>query len=492
MNPPTKSKPAAPSNLGRRTRRSSIATLGGYGLANVLRLGSNVLLAQMLIPEAFGLMQQVTVFLIALAMFSDVGAGPSIVHSRRGDDPAFLDTAFTIQALRGLALWVVSFLAAPYYARLYEQPQLAQFIPVAALTAVLAGFNSTRIYTAERNVAVARKVACELAAQTVAVAVMLTWAYFERSVWAFVAGGIAQSATVVVLSHSVLPGHPNRLRIERAALGEVLVFGRWIFLSTVLTFFAMQMDKLLLGRLEAIDAFGVYAVAFGLASMPQTIGGMLTGTVLYPVLAEHARHSRAQFALHFARARSLLLDASSFALIGVVLLAPPFFTTFYKPEYHAATWIAPLLVLPLWFTLLQITADRACLALGQPRVLALSNLASLILKATGSLVGFEIGGLFGFIVGLTAGTVGGHAVVQRALSNEGLSIVRQDLRSTTRLAAIVLPTALLPYALGGELTGGSALLAGNARTIFEVVLALAVLTPLGLRLRTQLTGLRRD
>jgi O-antigen/teichoic acid export membrane protein len=73
-----------------------------------LRLGSNIVLAWLLFPEAFGLMLLVNVFMQGLQMFSDIGIGPSIIQNKRGNDPDFLNTAWTIQAIRGFVLWFIA------------------------------------------------------------------------------------------------------------------------------------------------------------------------------------------------------------------------------------------------------------------------------------------------------------------------------------------------------------------------------------------------
>src|SRR5262245_29382509 len=75
--------------------RGSMWAVGGYGASMVLRLGSNVVLWHLLVPEAFGLVLLVNVFLQGLEMFSDLGVRVSIVQHKRGDDPDFLNTAWT-------------------------------------------------------------------------------------------------------------------------------------------------------------------------------------------------------------------------------------------------------------------------------------------------------------------------------------------------------------------------------------------------------------
>ena len=89
-----------------RALRGSALTAGSYAITQGLRLGSNLILTRLLFPEAFGLMALVSVFLVGLAMFSDIGIGPAISHSKRGDEPGFLDTAWTLQVARGVILWL--------------------------------------------------------------------------------------------------------------------------------------------------------------------------------------------------------------------------------------------------------------------------------------------------------------------------------------------------------------------------------------------------
>jgi hypothetical protein len=50
--------------------------------------------------QVYGLMEVAMVFIQGLHMFAEVGIGTSIVQSERGDDPEFLDTAWTLQIVR--------------------------------------------------------------------------------------------------------------------------------------------------------------------------------------------------------------------------------------------------------------------------------------------------------------------------------------------------------------------------------------------------------
>ena len=104
--------PADVAALRRQALGGSVWTMGGYGASNALRLVGNVLLARLLFPEAFGLMAMVHVFIQGLWLFTDIGVGPAIVQDPRGDDQVFLDTAWTVQCVRGTLLCLTSFVIA--------------------------------------------------------------------------------------------------------------------------------------------------------------------------------------------------------------------------------------------------------------------------------------------------------------------------------------------------------------------------------------------
>ena len=84
----------------------------------MLRFGSNLLVTRLLVPKMFGVMAIAMLVIIGLGMFSDLGLKPSVVHSRRGDDPVFLNTAWVTQILRGMLLWLFALIASLliYYA----------------------------------------------------------------------------------------------------------------------------------------------------------------------------------------------------------------------------------------------------------------------------------------------------------------------------------------------------------------------------------------
>src|SRR5688572_16798259 len=208
--------PAADS-LRSRAVRGSAWSITDYVVVTLLRLVGNLLLARLLVPEMFGLMALVNIFIYGLGMFSDIGIGPSIIQNPRGDDPKFYNTAWTIQVFRGVALWVCSCLIAIPVAQFYEQPQLAWLIPVAGLSALISGFNSTSLFRLNRHLQLRKLAIVAIATQFIMIGGMIAWALVHKSVWALLVPTLLGKTFQMVASHLLMPGPRDRFEWDPEA-----------------------------------------------------------------------------------------------------------------------------------------------------------------------------------------------------------------------------------------------------------------------------------
>lgn len=428
---------AAPSKTEPCLARNSMWTIGGYAAGQVLRLAGNIVVSRLVLPEAFGLMAIVNVLIQGLTMFSDVGIEPVLVQNKRGDEPRFYNTAWTVQVVRGWLLFLSASLLAVPAAHLYDEPRLLYLLPVAAGVTVVAGFNSTALYAVRRHLLIGRLTLLELTAQVVGVAVMCGWAWVQPSVWAMIAGLAAQSAVTLVGSHLLLPNYRNRFAWDHSAFADLFHFGKWVFVSTLITFCAMQIDRLMLGRLITLDALGVYSVALAIAMMPNMLMQTLSGTVLYPLLSRVVRTSPSLLQAKLGECREILLSLGVFCTAGVVLEAPTFFSLLYDARYAAAGLLAQLLAVGVWVSIISNTLERALQALGDTRSLATYNLTKLVVGVAAALAGFSTFGLPGFILGYACGAACGHLVLLRCLKRRGISAWHEDVRMTALVALTI-------------------------------------------------------
>lgn len=430
---PTPSPEPAPTSLASRAARGAVWAAASYGGGQVLRLAGNLVLSRLLFEEAFGLMLLVNTFLIGLTLFSDVGVGPSIVQNERGDERRFLDTAWTVQVLRGLVLWGASCLLALPFAAFYDEPRLAWILPVSGATALIAGFNSTKLFSANRHLHMRALFTVEIASQVVALATMVAWALLDRSVWALVAGGLAHSLARMVLSHRVLPGPGNRLHWEARSARSLFHFGRWIFLSTVLTFFVQQSDRLVFGKLIPIPLLGVYGIAAMLAMLPLATLGALSGQVVFPYLSR-IRERGEDLGAAFQRMRRPLLVLGGWMLSGLIGAGPLVVRILYDERWYEAGWILQWLAVAGWLASVVSTNEMFLLAMGHSRLLAAAGAGKLVGMLVLIPAGFALGGFPGAVAGFAGAEGLRYLVSSLAARAEGLRGLDQDLRLSSLCA----------------------------------------------------------
>lgn len=397
--------------LRARVLRGSSWLVIGYGGSQALRLASNLILARILFPEAFGLMALVSVVTVGLMMFSDVGIGPAIAQNERGDDPDFLNTAWSIQVIRGFGLWVGACLLAWPMAQLYGAPELATYLPIAGVSLALAGFNPTRIETAHRHLVVGRLTLLDLAGQTIGIGSMIGLAWITQSVIALVIGGVIGAAAKLILTHLYLPGAANRFRWERAAARELMGFGKWIFLSTAFWFVSSQGDKAILGKFLNLDTLGIYNIGYFLASFPLLLGHAVNQRVMIPVYRESPPAASPENAAKLRKLRAMI-SLGIIALLAVMAFAgPALVTLLYDDRYALAGGIVVVIACALIPQVIGMTYDQAALAAGDSRRFFVFSGSRAVVQVTFLLIGITQFGLLGALVALGLSVLIVHPVL---------------------------------------------------------------------------------
>src|SRR5579862_3244895 len=123
-------EPASAISLRNLAVRGTVWTIVGFGSSQVLRLAFNLILTRLLFPELFGLMALVWAILYGITLFCDIGIGPAVVRDPHGDTPVFLNTAWTLQILRGFGFALLCLLLAYPAAFFYGDARLRWVLPM--------------------------------------------------------------------------------------------------------------------------------------------------------------------------------------------------------------------------------------------------------------------------------------------------------------------------------------------------------------------------
>ncbi|MGB1253126.1 MAG: oligosaccharide flippase family protein [Candidatus Promineifilaceae bacterium] len=391
-----------PSALKKLAARGAVWSFAGYGTKQVLRFANQLILADLLVPKIFGQMALVNVFIVGLEMLSDIGINHSVVQNKRGDDPDFLNTAWTMQIIRGLLLGILACGLAWPMSQFFNVPILLYAIPISGFVAVFRGFNASKLIIAQRELNTRMLVAVELSSYIIGIIVMVVWAYVSPSIWVLVAGALTTSLTELILTHTILKGHQNKLYFDRKAFDEIYRFGRWIFISTAFTFLVVQSDRLIIGRLMGDTFLGLYFVALTFASMVQQAIMQMGYKVFFPSFSRIIRDNPSQLYGLLRQARIALITLSWLGALMYIFLGYQLIEYLYPSDYHDAGWILRMLAAGSLVGVLSYTYDHVLIAKGETFTVAFLNAVQLVLQIVGMIIGERMAGQFGIVAGFAA------------------------------------------------------------------------------------------
>ena len=378
--------------------RGSAWTIGGYGAGQLLRLVTQLVLARKLLgPSAFGLAALVMVFLSGLEMLSDLGLGLDVIQHPRGDDPRFINTAFLIQAGRGLTLFGLAAALAFPFAQFYHQPEVRWMIFVAAASIGLRGLASGSVWTMTRHVQLGKLTALNVGGDAAGLAVSIGWAMVSPTAWALVAGRVAGSAVYVIGSH-LISEHPVSLAWDSIAARDVLTFGIGMFLSSASYFLGGESERLILGKFVTVSELGCYSLASNIAAMPSRAVQQLVGQVFFPMISRSVRESHETAVRHFTKPRLIFFGMSVLLGMGFIAYSNKLAAILLGPRYLMVGWMLQLLGFRAAQDVFAAPTVTLILACGKPKYLAMANIARLFLVTGGLLAGFSRYGLHGAIV----------------------------------------------------------------------------------------------
>ena len=358
--------------------------IGSNVTGQLLRLISNLILTRLLQPEAFGLVAAVNTLYFGLVMFSDLGVWQSVIRSEHSEDPRFLGTAWSVQLLRGtllffivLAIALVLHLGAGFgwfeSGTVYADPRLPPMMVVFGLSALLQGFESMNLASAQRELLGLKLARLEILSQLSAMLVTITLAWLTRSVWSLLIGSVVSSAVRTLMSHFALPGKLARPAWDSAFASEIVGFGKWIFLSSIIGFLAANGEKLILGGSLSVASFGIFSIASMLMVAFVGVYSSLNGHVVFSSLSLALKSGNKSEELRVYARVQTLVDLFLGTSAGLVIMAGQWAVwLLYDQRYHAAGWMLQCLGLSVIAIRHQVT-EQLMFARGKPSWVSANN-----------------------------------------------------------------------------------------------------------------------
>lgn len=324
-----------------------------------------IILARLLLPGDFGLLGIAMLAASTLDALSQTGVQAALIH-KKGDVTEYLDVAWTTLAFRGVFLFAVLFVSAPYIAHFFDSDQARLVIMVIAVNMLLTGFGNIGIIFFQKEIEFNKQFIYELTATIVDLTVSISLAFVLRNVWALVWGGLAKNVTRFILSYILHPYRP-RIRFNREKFYDLFGYGIWISGSTILVFLVTQGDDIFVGKVLGVTALGLYQVAYLLSNLPTTEITDVISRVTFPA---YSMLQSDPIRLREAYARILQITAFVSVPIaaGIFVLGQEFTNVFLGPKWLPMVPVLEILAVAGLVGSITATTKPIFLGIGKPNI----------------------------------------------------------------------------------------------------------------------------
>jgi O-antigen/teichoic acid export membrane protein len=405
--------------------QSAIWVLIGSGGGQMIRLLGNLILTRLLFPEAFGIMAIIFAIIIGLGQLSDIGVRQSVINSDRTEDKNFMRTAWTMQVLQNTFMAITAAALAYPAATFYNEAILAPMMMIIALSIFISGFRSIATVTYDKRMELKTQMVTDMAIQAISLVVIIIWAYFWRNIWAMAAGQIVTAILQVVVSYVFFNGHHSRFAWEKKSVQTLIGFGKWIFISSTISFLTNQGDRLILGIFLSMAQLGKYSLASNWSSIVGLLSVGLSFRVLHPYFKQaidnHSNFSR----IH--KVRFTLNGIYTLICVSIAVLGDKLIVFLYDDRYVEAGWMLQILALGQIARSLTYTLMPFMLAQGDSFSQMKFSVVNALVLVTCLFTGGYLGATEGIIIGYAMSTIISHPAMIFYASRHGYNCTRSDL-----------------------------------------------------------------
>jgi O-antigen/teichoic acid export membrane protein len=242
-----------------------------------------IILARLLLPEQFGLIAMLTIFMEVAQSFIDSGFGSALIQKQSADhldECSIFYFNILVSFLAGGALC----LSAPWIAAFYQTPLLTPLARILSLSLVINAFGIIH------NTLLTKRIDFKVQFKVSAIATVLSgsigiaMAYKGYGVWSLVAQYVCSNLFRTILIWNFLSWRPS-LIFSWHSLRSMFSFGSKLLFSSLLHTICTNMYLVIIGKTFSATDLGYYTRAQETQHLPVSNISSIVGRVTFPLFS---------------------------------------------------------------------------------------------------------------------------------------------------------------------------------------------------------------
>ena len=300
----------------------------------------SVVLARMLVPEDFGTVAILGVFVSLANLFVNAGLGMALVQ-RQDITHADESTVFWFNLMAALIMMIILIAAAPRIAGYFDIPILENLSMVLAANVALSSLGTTQgtLFTKRLDFKTPMKIGVVSALVAGSVGILMAWNNF--GVWALAGQIISSTLVSVMLLWCISPWRPLMV-FDKNSFKKLFSYGVWLFFSGILDALYQRSASLIIGKLYGRHDLGIYSRADNIQSLAAGVISNVLARVSFPLFSS-VNDDKYRLRRGLQMVVQILMFVTIPAMTGLALLAEPFIRLIYGENWLGVVPILQIL-----------------------------------------------------------------------------------------------------------------------------------------------------
>ncbi len=283
-----------------------------------IRFVISIILARMLLPEHYGVVGIVLVFIAISRTLVNSGFGQALIQKK---DATYIDecSIFYTNIFLSVLIYLILWLAAPVIARFYGMPQLDILIKVLGVQLIIQSFGLIHSTLLTKRINFKTQTVVTLTSIILSGAIGITMAFNGFGIWSLVCQSLC-SSTINMIGLWMCSSWRPSLSFSFQSIRQLFGFGSKVLASGLLDSFFRNIYTVVIGKLFPPAALGLYARGNSLVQLPTQNLAVIARRVIFPIFSS-INDDRARIKRGMKKVLVVLFFLNCPIVVGLVVTA---------------------------------------------------------------------------------------------------------------------------------------------------------------------------
>lgn len=246
----------------------------------------SIILARILLPEEYGLIAMVQVFIIVANVFVVSGFSTALIQKKDADNLDFTTITY-ISLIFSIILYIFIYIFSPFLADFYNEPQLVKITRVYSVSLLFSSYNSVQQAWVSRHMVFKKFFYSTLSGAAISGVIGIVLAYRGYGVWALIYQALVNLVVNICVLQFVIKWRPSfSFSYERAK--PLIKYGWKILSADLVGQIYNQLRQLLIGKYYSSSDLAYFNRG---KQFPEIINNNIDssiGQVLFPAMSNYS------------------------------------------------------------------------------------------------------------------------------------------------------------------------------------------------------------